>query len=126
PPPPPSSWPEPPEPRVVPEPDPLSLSPLLCPLSLPLPLPLRCLPLEDDDPLSPSECPRRRCRCERPLWSAVDEDDELPVPAGVEVAAPVASGAATAGVTWAILDARADRDAVVVGVLARAAAAGLS
>ena len=41
---------------------------------------LPCLPLEDD-PLLPSECPRRRCRCERPLWSAVDEDEDLPVPA---------------------------------------------
>ena len=47
------------------------------------------------------------------------------MPDGVEVAVPAASGAATAGVTRAIVDARADRDAVVVGALA-AAAAGLS
>src|SRR6185436_6374605 len=74
-----------------------------------------------------SECPRRRCRCERPPWSAVDEDEDLVVVAGVEVTAPdAASGAATAGVTRAMVDARADRDAVVVGVLARAEAAGFS
>ena len=48
------------------------------------------------------------------------------MPAGVDVGAPAASAAATAGVTWAIVDARADRDAVVVGALARAATAGLS
>ena len=40
--------------------------------------------------------------------------DDLPVPAGRRASRrAAASGAATAGVTWAIVDARADRDAVV-------------